>query len=158
VKTVACCPARLGTVSSDDQVDVSPVGFEFDGEAFYVGSSDMDKSHKRKNIASGNRLVSIVIDDLGSTDAWEPRGIKVHGIADFVDTSDALEVGSGSTASFESGLSGRLSEHMCRYACLIERVHLDSDSALRLGSPSSSWGSRESPAGVANVLTAAGIR
>ena len=26
--------ARLGTVDSDGQVDVSPVGFEFDGEAF----------------------------------------------------------------------------------------------------------------------------
>ncbi len=98
MKTVACCPARLGTVDSDDQVDVSPVGYEFDGGAFCVGSSDMDKSHKGKNIASGNRLVSIVIDDLGSTDAWEPRGIKVHGIADFVVTSDAQEVGSGSTA------------------------------------------------------------
>ena len=98
MKTVACCSARLGTVSSDDQVDVSPVGFEFDGEAFYVGSSVIDKSHKGKNIASGNRLVSIVIDDLVSTDAWEPGGIKVHGIADFVDTTDAPEVGSGSTA------------------------------------------------------------
>jgi pyridoxamine 5'-phosphate oxidase family protein len=66
---------RLGTVSSDGQVDVSPVEFEFDGEAFYVGSSAMDKSHKGKNIATGNRLVSIVIDDLGPTDAREPRGI-----------------------------------------------------------------------------------
>jgi pyridoxamine 5'-phosphate oxidase family protein len=49
---------RLGTVSPDGQVDVSPVGFSFDGEAFYVGSSMMDKTHKGKNMAAGNELVA----------------------------------------------------------------------------------------------------
>jgi pyridoxamine 5'-phosphate oxidase family protein len=89
---------RLGTVDLDGQVDVSPVGFKFDGRAFFVGSSSMDKSHKGKNVAAGKRQVSLVIDDLGLTDAWEPRGIKVHGTADFVDSSEAPEVGSGSTS------------------------------------------------------------
>ena len=88
---------RLGTVSSDGQVDVSPVGFSFDGEAFYVGSSMMDKTHKGKNIAAGNELVSLAVDDLVSTDPYEPRGIKVHGRADFVDRENAPDVGHGST-------------------------------------------------------------
>ena len=88
---------RLGTVSAAGQVDVSPVGFNFDGEAFYVGSSMMDKTHKGKNIGAGNQLVSLTVDDLVSTDPYEPRGIKVHGRADFVDQENAPDVGSGST-------------------------------------------------------------
>jgi pyridoxamine 5'-phosphate oxidase family protein len=88
---------RLGTVGRHGQVDVSPVGFNFDGKAFYVGSSMMDKTHKGKNIEAGNQLVSLVVDDLLSTDPYEPRGIKVHGRADFVDGNNAPDVGSGST-------------------------------------------------------------
>lgn len=77
--------ARLGTVDSEGQVDVSPVGFDFDGTAFYVSSFAMDKSHKGRNVTDGNRFVSLVVDDLASTDPWTPRGIKVHGVADFVE-------------------------------------------------------------------------
>lgn len=88
---------RLGTVSAEGQVDVSPVGFNFDGRAFYVGSSMMDRTHKGKNIAAGNELVSVTVDDLVSTDPYEPRGIKVHGRADFVEHDEAPDVGAGST-------------------------------------------------------------
>lgn len=77
--------ARLGTMSSTGQVDVSPVGFEFDGTTFYVQSVMMDRTYKGKNVAAGNRLVSLVVDDLASTDPWVPRGIKVHGVADFIE-------------------------------------------------------------------------
>ena len=34
---------------------------------------------------------------LVSTDSYEPRGIKIHGRADFVSAEDAPDVGSGST-------------------------------------------------------------
>ena len=87
--------ARLGTVDSDGQVDVSPVGFEFDGEAFYVSSFKMDMSHKGVNVADGNRLVSLVVDDLASTDPWLPRGIKIHGVADFVERDTPTSMARG---------------------------------------------------------------
>jgi pyridoxamine 5'-phosphate oxidase family protein len=73
-----------------------PVGFHFDGEAFFVGSSMMDKTHKGKNIAAGNVLVSVTVDDLVSTDPYEPRGIKIHGKAGFVEPDEAPDVGAGS--------------------------------------------------------------
>ena len=44
-----------------------PVGFDFDGECFYVGRMSLLKSTKYKNILQNNR-VAIVIDDLKSVD------------------------------------------------------------------------------------------
>lgn len=87
--------ARLGTVGTDGQVDTSPVGFEFDGEAFYIGSSMMDRTFKGKNIDAGNVQVSLVIDDLPSTNPYQPRGIKVHGLADFVERPAPRHMGGG---------------------------------------------------------------
>ena len=46
--------ARIGTVSTDLQPDVSPVGFEFDGAYFYVGGMNNQATRKYKNVASGN--------------------------------------------------------------------------------------------------------
>ena len=65
------------------QPDVVPVGFDFDNEYFYVGGMHLTNSTKYKNIQANNR-VAIVIDDLKSVDPWEPRGVRVYGIADVV--------------------------------------------------------------------------
>jgi pyridoxamine 5'-phosphate oxidase family protein len=65
------------------QPDVVPVGFDFDGEYFYVGGMNLSKSTKYKNVLKNNK-VAIVIDDLKSVDPWDPRGIKVYGNADVV--------------------------------------------------------------------------
>jgi len=77
--------ARIATVSVDGQPDVAPVGFQFDGTHFFIGGRAPEKTSKYKNVASGQRRVAIVIDDLESTAPWKPRGIKVYGEADIVE-------------------------------------------------------------------------
>jgi pyridoxamine 5'-phosphate oxidase family protein len=79
--------ARIATsaVLSDGSVqpDVVPVGFDFDGEYFYVGGMNILKSRKYKNVLKSNK-VAIVIDDLKSVDPWDPRSIRMYGTADIV--------------------------------------------------------------------------
>jgi pyridoxamine 5'-phosphate oxidase family protein len=74
------CLARIGTAAISNegyiQTDVRPVGFDFDGDYFYVGGMNILKSTKYKNELKNNN-VAIVIDDLKSVDPWDPRGIKV---------------------------------------------------------------------------------
>ena len=77
--------ARIATVSKQGQPDVAPVGFEFDGEHFYVGGRNPGKTLKYKNVAGGNGLVALVVDDLESVKPWKPRGLKIHGTAEFVE-------------------------------------------------------------------------
>jgi pyridoxamine 5'-phosphate oxidase family protein len=79
---------RIGTVSKSGQPDVVPVGFEFDGMYFWVGSNSQDvflRSHKYKNVKNGNKKVSFTIDDLESVDPWKPRLVKVNGTAEVED-------------------------------------------------------------------------
>ena len=79
--------ATAGAVSTDEegsiQPDVVPVGFDFDGEYFYVGGMNILKSTKYKNVMKNNK-VALVIDDLKSIDPWDPRGMKIYGTADIV--------------------------------------------------------------------------
>ena len=83
--------ARIATASSSRegfiQPDVVPVGFDFDGEYFYVSGMNLLKSTKYKNVQKNPR-VALVVDDLKSLDPWEPRGIRVYGIADVVTRQD----------------------------------------------------------------------
>jgi pyridoxamine 5'-phosphate oxidase family protein len=65
------------------QPDVVPVGFDFDGNYFYIGGMNLLKSTKYKNVLQNNK-VAIVIDDLKSVDPWDPRGMKIYGTADIV--------------------------------------------------------------------------
>ncbi|MCI0708849.1 MAG: PPOX class F420-dependent oxidoreductase [Chloroflexi bacterium] len=76
--------ARIATVGPDGQPDVAPVGFEFDGTAFYIGGHDVTQTHKYKNVQQGHDKVALVIDDLVSTSPWNPRGIRVYGTAELV--------------------------------------------------------------------------
>src|ERR671919_207352 len=77
--------ARLATVSLDAQPDVVPVGFEFDGEYFYIGGYDVTRTRKYKNVEQGSTHVALVVDDLVSVDPWNPRGIRAYGIAELVE-------------------------------------------------------------------------
>jgi pyridoxamine 5'-phosphate oxidase family protein len=85
--------ARIGTVADDMQPDVAPVGFEFDGEYFYIGGMRNSATRKYKNVAGGNTKVALTIDDLESVDPWKPRGIRIFGTADIVERESY--VGSG---------------------------------------------------------------
>ena len=80
--------ARVATASPKGVPEVSPVGFEFDGEYFWVGSHSQEIFHRTRryrNITAGNERVSLVIDDLASVNPWRPRGIKVSGKAEPMD-------------------------------------------------------------------------
>ena len=60
-----------------------PVGFDYDGNYFYVGGMNILKSTKYKNVVKNNK-VALVIDDLKTVDPWDPRGMKIYGAADIV--------------------------------------------------------------------------
>lgn len=80
--------ARFATVNSKGQPDVVPVGFEFDGKYFWIGSHDQKIFYlgmKYKNVNSGNKLVSLTVDDLASVNPWKPRSVKVYGVAEIMD-------------------------------------------------------------------------
>lgn len=80
--------ARIATVSSKGQPDVVPVGFEYDGKYFWVGSHNQEifhRTNKYLNVRDGNRKVALVVDDLESVDPWRPRSIKVYGTAEVLD-------------------------------------------------------------------------
>lgn len=73
--------ARISTVSPESlQPDVVPVGFDFDGTNFYVGGKNLLNSTKYKNVMKNNK-VALAIDDLKPGESWEPRGMKIYGIA-----------------------------------------------------------------------------
>jgi pyridoxamine 5'-phosphate oxidase family protein len=80
--------ARIATVNKKGQPDVVPVGFEFDGKYFWIGSHDQNiffRTKKYLNVKNGNIQVSLVVDDLASVDPWHPRCVKVNGEAEALD-------------------------------------------------------------------------
>jgi len=72
--------ARIATSSGRNQPHVVPVAFEFDGEQFYFGGWNLEKSLKFRNIKDNSR-VALVIDDLVTVRPWRPRGIEIRGRA-----------------------------------------------------------------------------
>ena len=80
--------ARIATATRQGKPDVSPVGFEFDGMHFFIGSHSQDiffSTRKYKNVRDGNKEVALVIDDLESVQPWKPRGMKINGGAEVVE-------------------------------------------------------------------------
>lgn len=76
--------ARVATVGADEQPDVVPLSFEFDGTFFWVGGSGQTVVDTRKfrNIHAGHHQIALVIDDLVSLQPFIARGIRVYGHAD----------------------------------------------------------------------------
>jgi pyridoxamine 5'-phosphate oxidase family protein len=76
--------ARLATVGADQQPDVVPVAFEFDGGLFWVGGPGLTVLDTRKfrNVQAGNSRVSLVVDDMVSFDPFIVRSIRVYGHAE----------------------------------------------------------------------------
>jgi pyridoxamine 5'-phosphate oxidase family protein len=82
-------PERLGriaTVGVDGTPHVVPVGWRFNAEldAIDVGGMKLAQTKKFKDVRRSGRA-SIVIDDLLSTDPWQPRGIEVRGHAEAIE-------------------------------------------------------------------------
>jgi pyridoxamine 5'-phosphate oxidase family protein len=76
--------ARLATVGAEEQPDVVPVAYEFDGAHFWVGGTGESvlSTRKVRNVRAGRRKVALVVDDLPSFDPFIARGIRVYGVAD----------------------------------------------------------------------------
>lgn len=85
--------ARLATVSETGQPDAVAVGFEFDGQHFYIGGYDLPTTRKYKNVAAGHTQVALVIDDLASVNPWSPRGIRIYGVAEIVEHTGRMGPG-----------------------------------------------------------------
>ena len=77
--------ARLSTVDNDMQPDTAAVVFEYDGSYLYVGGVKPKNTRKYKNVRAGNNKVSLLIDDMESIKPWKPRGIRIYGVAKFVE-------------------------------------------------------------------------
>jgi pyridoxamine 5'-phosphate oxidase family protein len=73
---------RIATVDAAGQPDVSPVGFSFDGQHFWVSGRNLASTRKYKDIVAGFTKVALVIDDLESVNPWRPRGVRVYGEAE----------------------------------------------------------------------------
>lgn len=71
---------RFASASASGKPDVSPVTFGVDGDTITTGGFDIASTVRYRNITT-NPQVTVVIDDLASTDPWSPRGIKVIGSA-----------------------------------------------------------------------------
>jgi pyridoxamine 5'-phosphate oxidase family protein len=101
--------ARIATVSGEGQPDVVPVGFEFDGIDFFVGGLDLLSTRKYRNVAGGNELVALVVDDVAAMTPWTPRFVRVYGKASAVqrdgESGQTLQV--TPTVSWSWNLEGR---------------------------------------------------
>lgn len=75
--------ARLASLCAEEQLDVVPVAFEFDGSGFWVGGSGASvlRTRKFRNVGQGHQKVALVVDDMVSSDPFVARGIRVYGEA-----------------------------------------------------------------------------
>jgi pyridoxamine 5'-phosphate oxidase family protein len=88
--------ARLATATAKGKPNVVTVGFEFDGDYFYIGSGTQEillSTPKYHNVKKGNKQVAMTIDDLVSVEPWNVRGIRVNGLADIVTRKGELGEG-----------------------------------------------------------------
>lgn len=76
--------ARLATVGAEQQPDVVPVAYEFDGTVFWVGGPGQSvlETRKFRNVGGGHPHVALVVDDMVSFDPFVVRSIRVYGDAD----------------------------------------------------------------------------
>jgi pyridoxamine 5'-phosphate oxidase family protein len=83
--------ARIATVGRDGTPHVVPVGWRLNAglDTIDVGGMEPERTKKFKDVRRSGRA-AIVIDDLVSTDPWQPRGIEVRGHAEAIEGDRAL--------------------------------------------------------------------
>jgi pyridoxamine 5'-phosphate oxidase family protein len=71
---------RLATVGADGTPHVVPVAWIYNAvrDTIDIGGHELELTKKFRDVARSGRA-AIVIDDLGDTDEWHPRGIEVRG-------------------------------------------------------------------------------
>jgi pyridoxamine 5'-phosphate oxidase family protein len=74
---------RLATVGRDGTPHVVPVGWRYNAgeDTIDVGGRDLLATKKFRDAERSGRA-AIVIDDLASTDPWQPRAVEVRGQAE----------------------------------------------------------------------------
>jgi pyridoxamine 5'-phosphate oxidase family protein len=72
--------ARIATVGRDGTPHVVPVAWIYNAvrDTIDIGGYELEQTKKFRDVARTGR-VAIVIDDVGSGDPWQPRGIEVRG-------------------------------------------------------------------------------
>jgi pyridoxamine 5'-phosphate oxidase family protein len=107
--------ARIATVAPDGQPDAAPVGYEFDGAAFYIGGIDPARTRKFRNVRAGNNKVALLFDDLVSVDPWIPRFMRIYGTGELIERSGrfgpAMYLRITPTISWSWNLDGRPFSH-----------------------------------------------
>lgn len=77
---------RLATAGADHRPHVTPTSFRYNRE---LGTVDAGGHHvattKKYRDVQANPHAAIVIDDLRSTDPWQPRMLEIRGRAETVD-------------------------------------------------------------------------
>ena len=83
--------ARIATVGGDGTPHVVPVGWRFNAQldTIDVGGMDAARTKKFRDVRRSVRA-AIVIDDLVSTDPWQPRGIELRGRAEAIEGERSL--------------------------------------------------------------------
>lgn len=69
---------RFASASPTGRPDVAPVVFQVAGDDIITSGFDITHTVRYRNVQANPR-VSVVVDDLASTDPWSPRGIKIIG-------------------------------------------------------------------------------
>lgn len=71
---------RLATVGADGTPHVVPVAWIYNAvrDTIDIGGGELAETKKFRDVARSGRA-AIVIDDVGETDEWRPRGIEVRG-------------------------------------------------------------------------------
>jgi pyridoxamine 5'-phosphate oxidase family protein len=80
---------RLATAGQDGQPHVVPVGFRHNRESdtIDIGGRYIGTSKKVRDVRATGRA-AFVVDDVESTDPWQPRGIEIRGRAIVIDADD----------------------------------------------------------------------
>ena len=71
---------RIATVGADGTPHVVPVAWIYNAvrDTIDIGGHELAGTKKFRDVARTGR-VAIVIDDVGTGDTWQPRGIEVRG-------------------------------------------------------------------------------
>jgi pyridoxamine 5'-phosphate oxidase family protein len=78
---------RLATVAGSGQPDNAAVGFRLEDDgSILIGGMNVTGTRKWHNVEAGNDKVAFVVDELRSTKPWRPRGVRIYGRAELIET------------------------------------------------------------------------
>jgi pyridoxamine 5'-phosphate oxidase family protein len=83
---------RIATVGCHGTPHIAPVGmfsYNADLDTIDVGGHDLMNTKKFRDAARSGRA-AFIVDDLPSTDPWQPRGVEVRGRAEAIEGPEPL--------------------------------------------------------------------